>query len=84
MEKTLDNLVKDLLVLCSENIDSVRSEPKNEVERGFKMATIIISTKLRRLAYKYSNLTDESITFTDINEFKNLLDEIEKRENKDT
>ena len=79
MDDKLNKMVDEILQFCDDSLKSVDRESQNETERGFKMATIILTTKLRRLVYKHSGKMGEPKSYS-VDEFKNFLDEIESKE----
>jgi hypothetical protein len=73
MEDKLNKLVEELILFSDNQRDTVNATPKTEVERGFKIATLVICTKLKKLAHKYAEKSeDDNLSYT-MDELKEIL-----------
>jgi hypothetical protein len=64
----MEKLTKELLQFCEKKKLEVVDEPTNELERGFKLATIFLTSELKRIV---TNHTGEVLE----NDLLHLLDE---------
>ena len=64
----MEKLSKDILDFCEKKKLEVVDEPTNELERGFKLATIFLTSDLKRIIMKHNGEVFE-------NDLLHLLDE---------
>ena len=50
-----ENFKKKLLKFCEDEKASVSKQPRNETERGFKIATMLMCTKLNSMILRENN-----------------------------
>lgn len=73
-----ENFKKKLLKFCEDEKASVSREPRNETERGFKIATMLMCTKLNSMVLREDMKYKRTISLDDnvaVDAFIKLLDD---------